>query len=235
MKQCKTCGQCKPHNLFYRDKSKPDGLHSQCKECRLAKVSEYRSKNKAILAEKSKLYRSENISACRERERLYSKNNRAAASERSKEFHKKNPSKAKEYNKRYLQKPEIIEIRRENSKIRARRLQAESPIYVLKKNMRSRLHAALRGIGKKKTSKTFECIGCTPSELMEHLSKQMKHGMSWDNYGEWHVDHIIPLASASDEDDMTKLCHYSNLQPLWALENIKKGARLDYGSARASA
>mgnify|MGYP002132731409 FL=1 len=49
--------------------------------------------------------------------------------------------------------------------------------------------------------------------------------MTWDNYGDWHIDHIIPLNSAQTEEDLYKLCHYSNLQPLWALDNLKKGSK----------
>ena len=63
-------------------------------------------------------------------------------------------------------------------------------------------------------------------ELKIHLEKQFKPGMSWDNRKEWHIDHIVPLASAKDEETMNKLCHYTNLQPLWAEENLSKGARL---------
>ena len=50
--------------------------------------------------------------------------------------------------------------------------------------------------------------------------------MSWDNYGEWHIDHIIPLASATTEEGVLKLYHYSNLQPLWAKDNLSKGSKI---------
>jgi len=53
-------------------------------------------------------------------------------------------------------------------------------------------------------------------------------GMNWDNIGEWHIDHIIPLSSAETEQEIIKLCHYTNLQPLWAFDNISKGNRLDW-------
>jgi hypothetical protein len=71
-------------------------------------------------------------------------------------------------------------------------------------------------------------IGCTPQFLKEHLEKQFKDGMNWENYGlyGWHIDHIIPLSSAEDEDGVYKLCHYTNLQPLWAKENLSKGSKI---------
>jgi 5-methylcytosine-specific restriction endonuclease McrA len=69
-------------------------------------------------------------------------------------------------------------------------------------------------------------VGITPKELKEHLEKQFFQGMSWGNYGEWHIDHIIPLSSAKTEDEIYKLCHYTNLQPLWAEDNLRKGNKL---------
>ena len=74
-----------------------------------------------------------------------------------------------------------------------------------------------------KFSKT---IGCEPNFLREHLEKQFKDGMSWENYGSWHIDHIIPLSSAKNIEEINKLCHYTNLQPLWASENLSKGSKI---------
>ena len=50
--------------------------------------------------------------------------------------------------------------------------------------------------------------------------------MNWSNYGLWHIDHIIPLSSAKKQEDLYKLCHYTNTQPLWAEDNLKKGSKL---------
>lgn len=78
------------------------------------------------------------------------------------------------------------------------------------------------------SSKTFDVIGCDPKFLREYLERQFKVGMSWDNYGSWHIDHIIPLSSAKNKEEIYKLCHYSNLQPLWAQENLSKGNKMTY-------
>ncbi len=82
----------------------------------------------------------------------------------------------------------------------------------------------LKQHGYNKTTKTFEMIGCTPAELKDHIEKQFTPGMSWEVKREIHIDHIIPLASATCEEDVIKLCHYTNLQPLWARDNLVKGA-----------
>jgi hypothetical protein len=61
---------------------------------------------------------------------------------------------------------------------------------------------------------------------MEYLGDLFTEKMNWDNYGEWHIDHIIPLSSANTEEEIYKLCHYTNLQPLWAEDNIKKSNKI---------
>ena len=60
-----------------------------------------------------------------------------------------------------------------------------------------------------------------------HIERQFTKGMNWSNYGEFHIDHIIPLASAKTEQELKKLCHYSNLQPLWAVDNLIKSAKIN--------
>ena len=74
----------------------------------------------------------------------------------------------------------------------------------------------------------MELIGCSIDHLITHLEKQFKTGMTWDNYGQWHVDHIKPLTSFNlDEPEQQRCaCHYTNLQPLWADENKSKGNRI---------
>jgi len=99
-------------------------------------------------------------------------------------------------------------------------------IYMLSCDVRYRIWFYLKKLNITKRNKTFDIVGCTPQELKEHLEKQFKDGMSWENRNEWHIDHIIPLCSATTEDELYKLCHYTNLQPLWATENIKKGGKI---------
>lgn len=92
------------------------------------------------------------------------------------------------------------------------------------KNMRKRLWEALRG--NRKAASTLELVGCTVEELRQHLERQFDAEMTWDNYGLWHVDHIKPCASfdLSDPAQQAECFHYKNLQPLWAIDNIRKGS-----------
>ena len=102
------------------------------------------------------------------------------------------------------------------------------PIYKFAKNQRRRMWAALKGISK--CESTLILLGCSIEECWNHLEQQFEPGMTRDNYGLWHVDHITPCSSFELSDpEQQKFCfHYTNLQPLWAIDNMKKGAKLDY-------
>lgn len=97
--------------------------------------------------------------------------------------------------------------------------------FRLAHGLRSRLHEALRG--NKKIFSTLVLLGCSLKELRKHLESQWQIGMTWNNWSKngWHIDHKIPLSvfDLTDQKQLEKVCHYTNLQPLWAKENIKKG------------
>ena len=94
--------------------------------------------------------------------------------------------------------------------------------------MRARMRTIFKTKNITKNNKTIIIVGCTPLELREHLEKQFTNNMSWENHGihGWHIDHIIPLSSGKTEDEILELFHYTNLQPLWAVDNLKKGGKL---------
>ena len=95
---------------------------------------------------------------------------------------------------------------------------------------RSVLKCNLRRIGKKKEGTTLELLGYSALELKIHLEKLFTEGMSWDNYGEWHVDHKIPMNSfqfnSTDDIEFKECWKLSNLQPLWGPDNLSKGTKL---------
>jgi len=136
--------------------------------------------------------------------------------QRLKTFFEKNPEKRKEYRKNYKERKH--QQRKERRK--------SDPIFVLINNIRSRLYKYLTKMDITKRNKTFDIVGCSPLELKEHLEKQFDKGMNWENRGNWHIDHIVPLSSAKTEEELYKLSHYTNLQPLWKLENIKKSNKI---------
>ena len=116
---------------------------------------------------------------------------------------------------------------------RKKRIKSD-PIFKLIVNARIRINAVLKTKNIKKMNSTIELFGCTPKFLKEYLEKQFyphpitNEAMTWKNHTlrGWHVDHIVPLDSAKTIKAVEKLSHYTNLQPMWATENIKKGNKI---------
>lgn len=96
--------------------------------------------------------------------------------------------------------------------------------FRISKNIRKRLNKLLKIKSIKKVDSVTKSLGCTQLELKLHLQSKFQSGMSWSNYGQWHIDHVKPLASfdLSSVDDFASACHYTNLQPLWAADNYLK-------------
>ncbi len=95
---------------------------------------------------------------------------------------------------------------------------------------RGRIHNIFKCKNIKKKNQSKELIGCSWRELKDRLSNQFTEGMTLENHGKWHIDHIIPLASAKTEEELIKLCNYKNLQPLWAVDNLKKSDNILYNN-----
>ena len=102
------------------------------------------------------------------------------------------------------------------------------PAYKLTKNMRSRLHMAIKG--NFKSGSAVRDLGCTIEEFKTYLEAKFLPDMTWDNWSKtgWHIDHVIPFASidVTDREQLLPILHYTNLQPLWASDNLKKGAKI---------
>lgn len=116
-----------------------------------------------------------------------------------------------------------------NDVINAKKRQREQlrrdndPIYRLRHNLSTRLWLTVS----KKLGKTVELVGCSYDDLVSHLESKFIDGMTWDNYGKWHVDHIRPCSSfnLSNVEQQKECFHWTNLQPLWAKDNLSKGSR----------
>lgn len=101
-----------------------------------------------------------------------------------------------------------------------------TPEQKLAHSLRVRLGSACRG--HIKAGSAVRDLGCTAAELMAYLENRFCPGMSWANHGQWHIDHIVPLSSFNlqDRDQILAACHFTNLQPLWATDNLRKGAKI---------
>ena len=107
-----------------------------------------------------------------------------------------------------------------------RKKRASDPLYRLRTNIRSSLYKSFKRIGQKKPTNTFLLLGASYDVVRKHIEDRFTEGMSWENYGQWDIDHIHPLITAKTEDELRRLCHYSNLQPLWEIDNILKGSKI---------
>jgi hypothetical protein len=149
----------------------------------------------------------------------YNKKNRQRINEKSKLNRLKNPERYRERVQRY--RDNNREKIREKNRITQRRWK-KNPINRAIHNLRTRLvDCIVKGT---KSSGTINLLGCEIEKFKLHLEEQFTDGMTWDNYGEWHIDHILPVSSfdMSLPDQQKKCFHYSNLQPLWAEDNFRK-------------
>jgi hypothetical protein len=197
---------------------------AKCKEIKL--LSEFHKSKKGSLG-----YRS----SCRFCYEKYYETNKEKIKVRNRKHYKANKEKINESNKKYYEanKDKIKERMKTNKyKINARRRERlkNEPLFKLQYNLRIRTSQAFKSKGYKKNSQTMEILGVEWEVVKTHIERQFTKGMNWDNQGEWHIDHIIPLASATDEKTLRKLCHYTNLQPLWAEDNLSKNDKIIDGT-----
>lgn len=208
MKRCSKCKEVKPMTEQYFGKlsKSSDGFKYSCKECR--RKTEYEPKKKHYL-KKQKRYYEEN------KDKIY---------ETTKAYRERNIEWYRSYNRQYY-KENAEKIKENSKKSLYRRIENDIGFKILQR-LRKRMYDAVKGTVK--SARTIELIGCSTDKLRKHLEKQFTDGMTWDNYGEWHVDHIIPCANFdfTKESDQRECFHYTNLQPLWAVDNIRKSNKM---------
>jgi hypothetical protein len=218
MKKCNKCNEEKSFSEFYKHKRYKYGLGSQCKNC----IKKYKDNNKNKIKETSKLYYKNN----REKILQYSKSYILKNREKIKIYKEKNKEKIKETSKIYKEKnkEKILKYRREYESIKKK----ENTTYKFKHNVRTLIGGCFKRNNNdyKKNAKTEQILGCTIEEFRSYISLQFKTGMSFENHGEWHLDHIYPISLATTEEEVIKLNHYSNFQPLWAKDNLIKGNKI---------
>lgn len=179
------------------------------KEARDQYNKEYAEKNRDVIAMQRKSYREKNADVRKVAMKTWYQANVEYAKAKAKTYREINKSKMHEWHREY---------RKEREKI--------DPVFKLARRIRTLVYSKIRSRGYTKKSKTHLILGCTYEEFSTYIAEKFIEGMTWGNYGEWHIDHIIPIASAETEDDVIRLNHYTNLQPLWALDNLIKGRRV---------
>jgi hypothetical protein len=193
------------------------------REANKDKIKSYIYANKDMYAESKKKWREANKDKCIEYDIKFKKANRDKLNERARAYKKANREKINERARAYKK------ANRENIRKYANKKYKTDLRFKLRSILSKRITIALKGT---KNNNTTTLIGCTIEEAREHIEKQFKEGMSWENHGYngWHIDHIIPCASfdLTDPEQQKKCFHYTNLQPLWAKENMSKGSKIPY-------
>lgn len=255
IKICTKCQKKKKINKFpFRKVGSVDGYHNWCKECCKVYNKRYYKNNKSVINKQHKRYYQEHKRESKEYKKKYYLDNKERISKYGKKYKNINKEKIKKtYLKWYQKNKENILIKsKEYYEIHKKKILKKVKNYykknrkkVIEYNVKYRNKRRKSDIGIRlrdrlskhiwdalkdncKSNKTSVLIGCSIPKLKKHLEKQFKQGMNWNNYGKWHVDHIKPCASydLSKPEEQRKCFHYTNLQPLWAEENFRKGNKI---------
>ena len=245
MKICSSCNSNKDYNEFYKSPSYKDGYMNQCKICKIEYGKKYRNDNKekvsTINSISSKKWRENNKDKSNERVYNWKIKNKEHLKNYHQEYYISNQSSIKEY--RLTNKEKTKEYNTEYYKINRHKIlennykyKSDSKINVslfkISENLRSMISNSFKLVGSSKSLKTENILGCTFEEFKDYLESKFEDWMTWDNRGlyngelnyGWDIDHIIPLSIAETEEEIIKLNHYTNLQPLCSKVNryIKK-------------
>ena len=220
------CGKCKlfkPLTSFGYSKATWDKCRPTCKDClhvwnmqnREARTNynkEYWQKTKEDQTEKNKKWRLENPEKVKECMKEWLIRNKDHKASKDREYRLANYERYKENHREWRSK-QYARLREEAGE--------EFSKIQLKNNIGRRIREIL---GQKKSERCAYYVGCSLEDLRAHLESTFADGMSWDNYGQWHIDHVFPCASfdITDETERKACFHYTNLQALWASDNIRK-------------
>jgi hypothetical protein len=171
-----------------------------------------------------------NIGGKKVADKKWRDSNKEYMSNKSKTWYEQNKEHRKEYLKEYREKniDKIRKVKRDYERNR----KAIDPAYKLISNFRTAIYQVLKENNVEKNKHYFDILKYSPEELISHLEKQFTDTMTWENYGEWHVDHRMPISSfvfeSVDDDSFMKCWSLDNLQPMWGKENITKGDKIIY-------
>jgi hypothetical protein len=208
----KICIRCKTEksiNDFSLRKDRPS-RRPECKICEKEYQKKYREKTKGKYKELIYRYQKENPDQYKKNYLKWRKNNPNYMKNYIKKWRKNNPEKIREYIRKKL----------------------STPSGKLNHSMATDIRKSLKKKGVSKGREKWESlVGYTVKQLKEHLEKNFKPGMRWDNHGEWHIDHIIPISrfnfSSPGHIDFKKCWALKNLQPLWEKDNLKKSNKIN--------
>lgn len=210
---------------------------TECKECQAETSRKYRLNNKEELNKKHREYVKKHKMQYKEYAHNCYLKHKNKREEEKKEYYSKHKEELKQYNKKYYIsnkekiRSNINKYRKENHKIITKKLKEKrrmEPIFKLKCNIRSLIWCSFTRKEYSKNKSCEEILGCSVGYFVNHLLGTFKdnYGYEWDGTEKVHIDHKKPLKYAITEEDVIKLCHYTNLQLLKAEDNLKKGCKI---------
>jgi hypothetical protein len=235
-KICKHCNIEKDISEYYKA-GKGKWFQPYCKPCDTIRKRNYAEKNQSRVKEYHLTYYENNKGIIREREKnkrtkyrienpIHHKPKKELDNEKKRDYMRNWRLANKDKLKKYSEIHFTYEKRKEYKK-KYQREQMNKPEYVLLKRLRGRIYMALkRGV---KSETTISLLGCSIDFFKEYIAKMFMDGMSWDNMGDWHLDHKKPcvLFNLTNDDEQKKCFHYTNIQPLWSNDNLKKGIKYE--------
>ncbi len=226
-KICGKCKQTKSKSEFRKNNLTKDKLYHWCNDCSNEYSLNYHRNNKEELNRKKRIHHHKNRDTINEAKREYHRNNkdkRKIYLEKNKEKIKRQAIERREKNKEHLNLYRIRYKPIRNKRETERR--NTDYLHNMTIRLRNRTWAAFNRQDWDKSKSTEYMMGCTYGHAVNHLEKQFTYGMTWANREHWHIDHIVPLSSASTIKELKQLCHYTNLQPLWAIDNLRKSDKI---------
>lgn len=206
MKKCIKCEEDKEIDLFIKNRN-------VCKDCmKKYKQNQYKLNNKTI-KEKKKSYYEENKFYFLKKSKEYYESNKESKLKYQKEYYNTNKQSVSDYKKKHSieNKDKITKYK---SNYQKQRRKTDS-IFKFKSSISSLIRKSIKNKGFTKKSKTYEILGCDFEIFKEYIENKFTEEMNWENHGTfWDIDHIIPLCTAITEEDIIRLNHYTNLQPL---------------------
>jgi hypothetical protein len=213
MKKCNKCDKEKSSAQFHIKRAAKDGRASLCKECVSQQKKDHYINNKKHISEKKKRYYQENNMLLKQRQKENYRKNKEHILERNRGYYFLNKDKIISQKNFYEQNRKMVDTD-----------------YKIRKRVSCAVRQALRSQNTVKGGSTFEHLPYTPQQLKEHIENQFEPWMTWDNWGEWHIDHIIPqsalLYDSLEHPNFQKCWALDNLRPLKAEDNLKKSNKI---------
>ena len=215
---CRKCGLVKDVTKFVPDKRVKTGYTNSCLSCRDVYRKKYHQEHRDKVLTQLTAYYTNNKASLQAKNKQYNLVNKEALTLKKRDYTARTKDEKAAYDKIY----------REKNKAKVRLRKQIDPNYKLRYYFTHRILDALRG--KTKSAPTMQLLGCSIPEFRQFIALKFKDGMTWENRGlfTWHLEHILPCASfdLSNPEQQKKCFHYTNYQPLWALDNLRKGSKV---------